>query len=452
MTHAQRILIVTAGTGASNDRETTLYQPILKSVEYDHDQRELVVLLPSQATQPYAEEIKRRIAGQWPHLAVEIYPLPQADQENNADACFSHFDQVISRLRDRNFAPRNVCVDFTRGTRAMSAAAVLAAFRHDIPFLRYIEGDRDPNRQSNVVPGTEHVCEIRTASAAASKLLDSVHLLFTKGAFAAAHELLKQSDASAPELPAMLNFLRGLAELYNAWDRLDYCRAHKLANSLPAKPAGSAFWNDCWLRFALDENARSWLEELACAPPKNTDRLEPEAGPKMAAHARRLCADLLANGERRIRDRQYEDANLRAYRIAEMLGQIRLFERGYDSSALDLADEKVKQFQEELKLETTQIKGRECCQVGRQQAYRFLKRLGDSFWEKLRDLDQDIDRTITRRNQSILIHGFEPLAIHDESLHSTYRQLERLILEDGESVGQTNLQRARFLNFGFSIE
>jgi CRISPR-associated protein (TIGR02710 family) len=451
----QHALIVTVGSGESDKPEETLYRPILKSI--DNGAWDLVVLLPSQATKSNAEEIKRRL----PHLAVEISPLPQPGQENDADACFSHFDAAISGLRERGFDPGNAGVDFTRGTKAMSAAAVLAAVGHDIPLLRYIEGDRDPSRQNNVRPGTERIREVRPRIAAARKLLDSARVLFSNGDFAAARELLCSIDASLNGLHEAVIYASGLADLYNAWDRLDYRRAHELAERLPPQPESSKSWNSRWSRFALDQGARKWLAELAAALPEKQDRRWASEGcHKMAAHARKVCADLLANGERRIRDRQYEDANLRAYRIAEMLGQVRLFERGYDSSALDPEDPAVAAFQRELEdenksLGTKTIRQRKYYTMPRQNAYRFLKRLGDPLWASLRDLEErnnDADKTIESRNRSILIHGFEPLAIHDDAwLRSTYKKLERLVLDDGGSVAESNLRGARFLNFGFSI-
>jgi CRISPR-associated protein (TIGR02710 family) len=456
MTHQAQALIVTVGFGTAGDLENTLYQPITKSIR-DGDWN-LVVLLPSRTTEPNAVEIKRRLPG----LTVEISPLPEPGQENDADACFSHFDTVISGLRKRGFNPGDMCVDFTRGTKAMSAAAVLAAVRHDIPLLRYIEGDRDPNRQNNVIPGTERVRQVRPTVAAAKKLLDSARILFSNGDFAAARELLRSVDASSNGLPEVVDFVSKLADLYNGWDRLDYRGAHELANQLPPEPALSAFWDSQWARFAPDETVRAWLAELAAPCPEPLNGQWPrDTCFAMAAHARKLCADLLANGERRIRDRQYEDANLRAYRIAEMLGQIRLFDRGYDSSALDPNDSTVARFQEELQAEKKSLGARETRRksyytMSRQNAYRFLKRLGDPFWERLRDLEErnnDADKTIESRNRSILIHGFEPLAIHDEQwLRSTYKKLEQLILQDGGNAAEANLRCARFLNFGFSIE
>ena len=61
--------------------------------------------------------------------------------------------------------------DFTRVTKAMSAALVLAAIRHELPQLRYLSGGRRDER-GLVVPGTEIVTDIRTTVATTRRRLD----------------------------------------------------------------------------------------------------------------------------------------------------------------------------------------------------------------------------------------------------------------------------------------
>jgi len=368
-----RVLILTVGYGTKDMLEETLYLPILKSIHAGD--WNLVVLLPSRATEPNAFELKRRL----PRVPVEIAPLRGADDENDADACFGHFDTIISGLRDRDFRPANMCVDFTRGTKAMSAAVVLAGVRHEIPVLRYIEGERDPARQNNVIPGSERIREVQTAVAAAQKRLDSAYAFFDVGNFTAASKLVAGGSSDPPTgLREMTMFVTMLADLYNAWDRLDYKGACGLVRSLSAAPVSSRFWNTRWFCFVPHEQVRAWIADLATpCPAKTAGRWPKDACISMATHARKLCADLLANGERRIRDKQFEDANLRAYRIAEMVGQIRLFQQGYDSSALEPDDSRVKEFQAYLQKQKEPLRSQgKYLTAARQQAYRFLNLTG----------------------------------------------------------------------------
>src|SRR5579875_2928698 len=140
-----RALAATVGTGRACQLEDSLYRPILKSICEGQFSR--VVLLPSQQTKTHAEELKQRLT----HLQVEVAPLPNADDENDVDACFGHFDNSIRKLIQSGFPPDAIEADFTRGTKAMSAALALAAVRNQIPRLRYVEGDRD--REPAARPG-----------------------------------------------------------------------------------------------------------------------------------------------------------------------------------------------------------------------------------------------------------------------------------------------------------
>lgn len=124
--NSEKVLVLTVGTGDIDNPEATLLDPMRKSVEDGEWDR--IVLLPSRTTEESAQTLQGRIA----NPAVEIDVLPESGQENNADVCFGHFDTVLARLIGSGFKPSNIVVDFTRGTKAMSAALVLAAIGRDI--------------------------------------------------------------------------------------------------------------------------------------------------------------------------------------------------------------------------------------------------------------------------------------------------------------------------------
>ena len=190
--HRGRTLVMTVGTGNRDRLDDTLYTPLLKSVA-DGDWK-TIVLLPSQETLLYAEELRRRIAHGTPGIEVSISPLP-AGHENNADRAYAHFDRVLTEVLQNN-PLENVEADFTRGTKAMSAALVLAATRRTIPRLRYIEGVRD--RRGMVEPGSEQVRGIRTTTVNGHRRLDLARALFARGSFAAvAHVLPDPHDLLA---------------------------------------------------------------------------------------------------------------------------------------------------------------------------------------------------------------------------------------------------------------
>jgi CRISPR-associated protein (TIGR02710 family) len=430
------ILLCTVGTGDIDRESATLLEPLKKSIRKGEWTR--VILLPSQHTAKSAAMLQQEI----PDVPIVVNPLPHPGIEDDADACFAHFDQVLGELRSTGVSPAAILVDFTRGTKAMSAALVLAAMRHDLPQLRYISGKRD--ERGMVVPGAEIVAEVHTTVATARKRLDDAYRFFRHGNFAAVLDSLP--DRATPtasvwpdDLFQLAALVRPLAIFAAAWDRLDYKRAATV--SLPGADVNRAPWH----AYQPPPDVQAWVAKLAePLPDDNKGR---------AAPLRLLVADLLANGERRLRDHQYEDAVIRGYRVLELIGQIRLFERDLDSAALPPDHPQVKSFQEELVAEgksasLTLKDGK--FQASREQVARILKRLQDPLARRLLQLGNREEGKIklSKRNISIWIHGFEAIAGSDpEPLRALFAELETLVILDGGPDARKHLELARWLDF-----
>jgi CRISPR-associated protein (TIGR02710 family) len=438
------VLLLSIGTGSLDRQEETLFIPLCKSIakgKWNH-----VVLLPSQITRQSAHELAARLKG----VSVDIAPLPQDGQENDADACYAHFARVINGLRQQGLRPSDIHVDFTRGTKGMSAALVLAAVRHGIPTLRYITGIRD--NRGMVLPGKEQIHEIKTTTASGHRLLDESESFFLRGNFAGVREILP--DPSSPfaklypeEVKEVSGYAWALAAFYSAWDRLDYKAATKVKLLQP--PPGKARWE----RFFPPSECTAWVRTLAQPLPgiDNDDRSQ-----EMARRIRFIAVDLLANGARRIRDAHYEDAVIRAYRVLELVGQFRLWDKGLDSSALPPDHPAVIALQNKLEKnkdrERFGINRDNTLTAGRELSARLLKQMGDPISARLIELGNSSllqDRKISKaRNLSILIHGFEAVGLEDRKpLEEAYRKLEALLLEDGGNIFKKHLELASFPDF-----
>jgi len=434
MTKGTKVLLMTVGTGTSDDLEKTLFIPLRKSITMGQWSR--VVLLPSQETYPSAQALLREL----PDIAIEIFPLQLPRQENNADAAYAHFEAVIARILSQGITPSQIVADFTRGTKAMSAALVLAASRHGVPRLRYIAGRRD-NRGS-VSAGTEQVLEFSTTMARGHRLLDQALLAMTKGNFAAVLDILPETNGPMAvlwpkDVRTISEFARPLAEFYGAWDRLDYRAAQSLVASLSPKTADAA-----WQRFAPSDDMLRLVRLLA--------EPEPEEITAQAPRVRRIAADLLANGERRIRDQQYEDAYLRAYRVLELIGQARLFGHGLDSAQLPKDHPAVASFDAKLKKERSSQFGIDKksgnYMAPRELVARLLKDMGDAIGKRLLELGGK--PFVKSRNRSVLIHGFEATNLASATgLREIFRSLDQLLVEDGGEEAKTLLEVSRSLDF-----
>ncbi|WP_287786747.1 TIGR02710 family CRISPR-associated CARF protein [Acidiphilium sp.] len=428
----QTALLLTVGTGNQKDPEATLYTPLLKSAR--DGKFSLIVLLPSQQTHPYAEELKNRLAGK----TVEIHPLPGAWEENAVDSCYRHFDDVIGKLRGRGFSPVHLTADFTRGTKAMSAALTLAAVRHGLAMTRYIEGERDD--RGMVIAGSEKIRGFAPEEALFARRLDEARALFLGGSFAAVETLMGREalpDVSG-DIRARADAVRSLAAFCLAWDRLDYTAA--ALNKLPVQDSLPPDWRT----FFPPKEVQNWLSLLA----ENACRDDKKA---MAARCQRLIADLLGNARRRLAQGQYEDCLIRAYRILELLGQSRLFALDYDSQTMP-DDERMKQFLATLNEgEARPQKRRQGYSFGREHVARFLKSSfpRDGFGEKLLAFAGNQGRCVVQRNHSILAHGFDAVSAGSrENLEVALTALEGLFRDlAGNETTKSYLTCSCWLDF-----
>jgi CRISPR-associated protein (TIGR02710 family) len=429
-------LLLTVGTGDVANLEQTLLVPIRKSIQQGEWAK--VILIPSALTEAYARSVRESSQG----LPIEIRPLPREGLENDVDGCYANLDELIAQLRAEGFEPHELVVDFTRGTKAMSAALVLAAVRHDLPRLRYIQGERD--RRGMVIPGTEVVSEVQTTLATGRKQLDVSFRFFRGGNFAAALNLLPEAASpSAPLLPPELleiaHRARPMLQFYAHWDRLDYKEACKI--DLASPPPASE-----WTPLAPTPQMKEWVKHLAEPFSKGDD---PASYRGKGSQLRLLAADLLANGERRIRDGQFEDAVVRAYRVLELVGQIRLYDRGLDSARLPPNDPEVIALQ--AKLEKTKAQDRfgrnrdGTLSAARLLVARLLKDKHDPLARRL--IATGETDLLKGRNKSLLIHGFEASGPADRRpLKDLFRELEEIIVEDGGEDARRHLSLARSLH------
>lgn len=420
------VLFLTVGAGNPANLEETLYRPISKSVSTGDWRR--IVLLPSLDTLEYARELKRRLT----EFDVHIRPLPEKGAEGDVDRCYDHFQKVMTELGTES--PADMAVDITRGTKAMSAAIMLAAFRHRIDDVRYVEGTRDPRFPGVVIPGTECIRSVRAGVAAKHRTLDEARLLLDQGDFAAASHLMRRLP-KADEVEPMIR----AADFLAAWDRLDYRTADEIHID-PSVPSE-------WRRYIPSGDARAWVHNLAQPFP---DRVCQDYCAEMCCRLRRLTVDLFANGRRRVRLCQFEDALLRAYRVLEMLGQSRLFAKGLDSAKLPPDHEVIKTLDGDLARKNGAGFGRNrdgTWNAGRELTARLLKRLGDPLGGELLKVGDRGALRVASRNQSILVHGYEAVSPADHRLlDELYDVLADMLRRDNPDF-DGELALARFPEF-----
>jgi len=377
-----RALVLTVGTGTADQLEETLLTPLRKSIE--KGQWAKIVLLPSKQTEGNAFALRDAHA-QYP---IEVRSLRRVGDEEDVDACFEHFERQLAVLLEAGYAPAGVTADFTRGTKAMSAALVLASIVHGIRTLRYITSPRRDSR-GMVVPGTEAPSDFSIARIIVRRELERALQLIRAGQFAAAERIC--SIPPAGPLGNDVRWANWAAQFWGCWDRFEYRAAESLseASGLPRRPA--------WIKeFWPSDGNLKFLRRLG---PKLPEPME-----QRAAVCRILAADILANARRRLADGQTEEVLVRAYRVLELVGQYRLLGRGLDSGDL----RPPKEWEKELAAEGSPLRPNKDgkIEIARKLGARLLEHLGDPLAGSLLDLNWVGEISLTARNKSILIHGF----------------------------------------------
>jgi CRISPR-associated protein (TIGR02710 family) len=295
-------------------------------------------------------------------------------------------------------ADYRVVVDFTGGTKCMSAALALQAHRWRCLF-GYVGGsERTKEGVGIVVSGKEQVLHCHNPwDALGYQAVEDAVILFDQGAFPAAGRLLERAlrNVENPARKRELQAVRTLAEAYEAWERFDHpAAAGKLVEL-------EKYANDLHALFGAEKADR--LHSELQAHQKHLAALDIKAGP-----TRELVLDLLANARRRAAEGRHDDAVARLYRAIEAVAQVRLRQQHAipetEHVPLDRVPESLRG-RWASRAEEGQIK------LGLQEDYALLAELGDPLGQRFQDLRlHDWQRSpLSSRNQSILAHGFRPV-------------------------------------------
>jgi len=301
------------------------------------------------------------------------YDVVVLEDPDDVQATYKALQPKMSMLRAEYEV---LVVDYTSGTKAMTAALAILAALSEANELSYITGLR---KNGVVQPGTEQIRPIRPYFISAEQKLKTAIGFFNKAQYSTAAAILKEiTKVRDPEICGKVEPILSLAEAYNLWDKFQHVEAFKKLRKIKMEE--------------LDHNKR-FLGEL-------TSRLRQEKEPEP-----HLIADLLNNAKRRAeKEGKYDDAVARLYRTIELIAQYRLKTKyGIEASSCPremlptTLKEKWKIPQEIEKLK-----------IDLQKAYELLEAKGDKLGAKFVQ-DKSLQNLLTKRNTSILAHGLTPV-------------------------------------------
>ncbi len=384
-----RTLVMTVGTG--RDR-FDISEALAFSIEQNRPDQ-VIFLCSGKTAQETLPILKEFIAPK--HIAFEHFVIPN---EDNVQSLYGDYLKILRTLGQ----PEQIIVDFTSGTKAMSAAVFAAALVVQAAQVSYITGPRDET--GRVIKSTS-VESLYPAQIYARQHLQRAMDFFDLGEFAAARQLAaeyRDNQDIDDEIRLLAVDLYGLADAFDKWERF------------------------CW------QAAASGLGKAA----KAKSELRTHIDPKAIKSAGRFCQavqdgqwsrerlyDLAANARRRYEQGRYDDALSRLYRAFEYMVQVRLKEQ-YGIETGKVREQELRK----LKLPDTFIKNLRfsvhrknelpTARIGLRDALEILCRILDDWGRKLQPLyfgkdglekqNGPLAKALDKRNRSWLAHGTLP--------------------------------------------
>ncbi len=370
-------------------------EPIVASLKHWNPAR--VHFVPSREARSQIEErVIPTAQAEGFTLAPGGYDVLELPDSQDFSACVERLwplNAVIAKWLGRgdDYA---VVVDFTGGTKCMTAALALVARRWRCTFS-YVGGtERTKDGLGVVVAGKESVLHrYNPWDSLGLQALEDFVPLFDRYAFAAAAELADRTKryVDAPRITAQFAALEMLAKGYDAWDRFDHKAAmENLCKDLPRRE------ND--LRAVFPGEPGDRLVQTLHKHGQYLQRLVEEQAPSKGR-----VIDLLANGLRRKAEGRFDDAVARLYRAIEALAQVAL----HKDHQIDTKSVPVESIPEPLRAKF-HAAADGTVSLGLRHAYDLLDALGHPVGRRFKELGLDTEKSpLVSRNQSILAHGWD---------------------------------------------
>jgi CRISPR-associated protein (TIGR02710 family) len=309
-------------------------------------------------------------------------------------------DRLPDKLAQWDITPEDVLVDYTGGTKSMSAALVLATIEQAHRYS-YVGGvERDKGGVGVVLGGRERMHYIQNPwKEVAQEERKRISLLFATARYETAQEEIQRMLMHVEESDRELwQAMAALVEAYGDWDSFNPRSAkNKLGrafNFLKPYARGAREQQPGIAQLVLEVEAHlAFLSRLTS--PDGRDEA--------------YILDLIANADRRAHvEGKYEDGVARLYSCLERGAKFRLLRR----FGVSTEDVKAEQLPESVRAEF-EHKYRDArdstIKLPLFASYRLLDALGDELGQGFMARQEDIFKLLSLRNLSPLGHGENPV-------------------------------------------
>jgi CRISPR-associated protein (TIGR02710 family) len=408
-----RVMIVTVG--GSPD-------PLIQSIREHLPEK--VYFIASHESVP---QIGRVIAG------LERRPEHQTVMVEDPEDLLNVYRKCVEGVK--RIRGKEVLIDYTGGTKSMSAGVVLYGVVHGCGFA-YVGGRKRNKEGLGVVEtGSERIVpqenpfEFFAIREKERGVYLFNHYQFEWAVREFGSALEKVQD---PREKRLITTMKEVAEAYHAWDLFEKDYDGVLVGKKLADAKRT-------LEILSDIRGKEYSERVE-ALENNIAFFE--AKTRRGSNVERI-ADTFLNAERRGEEGKYDDGVARLYRCIEMVSQYRL-KCVFD---IDTSDVDIEKLPEGLRLKYERLRGRnEKIKIGLATGYELLKDLGDDVgrWYLDSEDGKRLQNLLTSRNNSILAHGVTPVGkrVFNDLLTQT-----RTFLREAFPEIDTPLQQGRFVKF-----
>ncbi len=326
------------------------------------------------------------------------------DDTDDLVLCYARARACAARMTEWGIPPDQVLVDYTGGTKTMTAALALATIGNGSAFS-YIGGkSRTKNGLGVVVTGEEIVHQgVSPWQIFAVEEKKRVALFVSTYQYDAAVAVMQTIALSLSSTDREIcSGLTLVLQAYQAWD------AFRHGDAVQKLSQGLKLLDPC-CRMGATETLLPFIEKTRENHAILSKMQSVTRNFKMAHSL--ILLDLVSNASRRIRQGKHDDATARLYRALEMAGQIA--------------------FQEKFKCETGQVPLKvipaglqddyaqqysnperpDFLQIPLYATFRVLHEVGHSQGLLFQENHEKFEKLLFARNNSILAHGFQAIEL-----------------------------------------
>jgi CRISPR-associated protein (TIGR02710 family) len=381
--------------------------PIVASIVQQRP-RDLLFFVSPQSKRQVADAILPALPADYRHHQLAYVETPSAEQ---LDACYRALrERVPGILADFGLDPRDLRVDFTGGTKAMSAALVLALAGQgsEMTYVGGAEpGDRDKGGLGIVVDGRERIFRVADPwqEIAADRLHQAVALA-AGGRYGLAAERLPAIPRARGHVETLIAAIRPIFEAFALWDRFQYVAAARtLAGALPNfQTFANGAARPCYEEYATAcERCLAVVQEVERERIQLQGFVERRAQPA-SINGRAIPADLCAAARRRADQGDPEDGVMLLYAAVEKLARGRLIAAyGIDNSKCP-----PERLGPRLR-EKYPATGPVPVQLALRDSYLLLADLGDPDGDRFEQRWADVEKLAFARNHSWREHAYQQI-------------------------------------------